>query len=712
MLDTCVEEGHGQTVYVRGEPGIGKTRLLEEFARVAAEKGISAHRGLVLPFGVGKGQDAIRSLVRSLLGIPPESGKAVRQQAAATAISNGWLDADQAVFLNDLLDLPQPTEQRALYDAMDNATRNEGKHGAASKLLGVTSNTRPILAIIEDVHWADAITLAHLSSFAKTVAECPALLVMTSRIEGDQIDRQWLSGTDGCPFVTIELGPLRKLESLALIGKFVDANDALADSYLERAAGNPLFLEELLRNANEDTTKSLPDSIQSLVLARLDRLAPEDKRALQAASVLGQRFETGLLRHLIENEDYDCRGLVEHNLARPDGAAYLFAHALIQEGVYSSLLKRRRRHLHEKAAEWFAGDDLVLHAQHLDQADDERAPVAYLAAAREQAQQYRIERALSLVESGLHLASRHSDRHRLNCLKGELLHDLGNIEASMGVYRESLESAEDDEQRCDAWMGLAAGLRVSTEYESALEMLDKVEPIARQRNFTPQLARLHHLRGNLYFQLGNDECHREHATALGLAQRAGLVEEEARALGGLGDAAYAAGLMITAHDNFRRCIELCNEHGFGRIEAAYLGMTTFSQMYFCSLEDAKLSALTAIDAALRVGHQRAEMNSRLGMCDILLLTGEHDLVQEHAERGLALARALGARAWEAPMLLYRGIALHGTCPSDAIELVTRAVSMSRDIGKAFNGGGRSVHWRGWPIPEPCGRARWRKASPC
>ncbi len=96
MLDTCVEEGHGQTVYVRGEPGIGKTRLLEEFARIAAEKGMSAHRGLVLPFGVGKGQDAIRSLVRSLLGIPPESGKAVRQQAAATAISDGWLDAGAA----------------------------------------------------------------------------------------------------------------------------------------------------------------------------------------------------------------------------------------------------------------------------------------------------------------------------------------------------------------------------------------------------------------------------------------------------------------------------------------------------------------------------------------------------------------------------------------------------------------------------------------
>ena len=81
MLDTCSEEGHGQTVYIRGEPGIGKTRLIEEFATIAAEKGLRIYRGLVLPFGVGKGQDAIRSLVRNVLGIAPGRGKTERQRA-------------------------------------------------------------------------------------------------------------------------------------------------------------------------------------------------------------------------------------------------------------------------------------------------------------------------------------------------------------------------------------------------------------------------------------------------------------------------------------------------------------------------------------------------------------------------------------------------------------------------------------------------------
>ena len=123
-----------------------------------------------------------------------------------------------------------------------------------------------------------------------------------------------------------------------------------------------------------------------------------------------------------------------------------------------------------------------------------------------------------------------------------------------------------------------------------------------------------------------------------------MLEDQARALGGLGDAAYARGLMRTAHDNFRRCVKLCDEHGFGRIAAAYLGMAAFTRMYFDNLEDVKTSALEAIEAAQRVGHRRAEMNARLGICETLLLTSENELVEEHAERGLALARVLGARS--------------------------------------------------------------------
>ena len=123
-----------------------------------------------------------------------------------------------------------PTALRALYDAMDNTTRNEGKQAVVSTLVAATSRRRPVLAIVEDVHWADAITLEHLAALAKSVAECPALLVMTSRIEGDQLDQTWRGGTEGSPFITIDLGPLRKQDSIALISEFIDAADPLVET--------------------------------------------------------------------------------------------------------------------------------------------------------------------------------------------------------------------------------------------------------------------------------------------------------------------------------------------------------------------------------------------------------------------------------------------------------------------------------------------------
>ena len=322
-VEACRESGHGEVVVVRGEAGMGKTRLVEEFTAIAADRGFAPHRGLVLDFGVGKGQDAVRAIVRSLLGIAPGSGKEIRGKAADAAIADGLVAESTAVFLNDLLDLAQPHDDRAMYEAMDNTTRNEGKRAVVADLIRAVSGSAPILVIVEDIHWADQLLLTHLATIAATVGDCPAVLIATSRIEGDPLDPAWRGAIGGTPLMTMDLGPLRNEDAAAMADGFIDAKNQFALDCIARAEGNPLFLEQLLRGAEDRGEEDIPASIQSLVLSRMDRLAPADKRALQVASVIGQRFSLDALCHLLDNADYACQGLIEHYLVRPEGDGFV-----------------------------------------------------------------------------------------------------------------------------------------------------------------------------------------------------------------------------------------------------------------------------------------------------------------------------------------------------------------------------------------------------
>src|SRR6476619_6873525 len=679
-LSACRESGRGQAIYIRGEAGIGKTRLVEEFQHASRQAGFACHTGLVLDFGAGR--DAVRTLVRSLLGLD----KAV-QAVAERAPAEGLVTPDDAVFRNDLLDLPQPPELRTLYDAMDNAERNQGKRRTVAGLTERASRVAPRLLVIEDVHWADRLTLAHLANLAAMVAEFPALLVMTSRIEGVPLDPEWRSRVAGAPLLTIDLGPLKREEALALAGAIFDTADRFAEQCVERAAGNPLFLEQLLRHAEGSGEAGVPGSLQNLVQARLDRLDPADKAALQAASVLGQRFGREPLGQLLDRPDYAPDRLVAQFLVRPQGESFLFAHALIRDAVYDTLLKRRRRELHRRAADWFADRDLVLHAEHLDRAEDADAPHAYLAAARSQAGEYHYERARSLVEQGLTLAVERADRFALECFHGDVLHDLGDMAAAGHAYGAALVAAESAAERCRARIGLAAVKRVTDDLDGAFTDLEQAEVDAVAQGLTAERASIHYLRGNLFFPRSDIEsCLREHGQSLELARAAGSAELEAAALGGLGDAEFLRGRMISAHDRLLRCIELAREQNLGRIEVSNLAQIANTLLYFRPQREALESALTTAAAAAKVGHGRAELNARLVASFAHFALAELEECREQAVEALRLVHQLGARRFEPFCQLYiaQVIFAEGR-PSEAVEILERAIDLSQQTGINFEG---------------------------
>lgn len=649
-LESCGETGCGQALLVRGDAGIGKTRLIEEYATLARARGFACHRALILDFGVATGQDPLQTLVRALLNLHTRAPVDQVRAVVARTIADGIIEHTQDIFLNDLLGLPQPTDRQSEYEALRHEARQQGQQTVIDQLIAAAAARQPWLLVVEDIHWADAATLEVLARIAAVTRENPVVLVMTSRLEGEPLDPAWRGAMHGASLLTLDLGPLRTEEALELSQQFGILDTGQIMRCIERAGGNPLFLEQLLR-ATSAGDEQIPHSVQSLVWASLDRLAPPDQVAVQAASVMGQRFTLAALRYVLDDPAYRCDPLIEHRWVRPDGDGYLFAHGLIQEGIYVSLRKARRREWHQRAALWFADHDLRLHAEHLDRAGNPAAAGAYLTAAREQADGHRLEQALPLAQRGLALAGEAPTRYALACLLGDSLRETGAIEESIAAFEQALTQAQTGTDQAQAWIGVAHGLSVQDRYAPALDALNHAQHAAGPTENAGLLAQIHYQRGNLSFPMGRiDACFREHEQALQYARTAGSPTLEARALSGLGDAYYQRGRMVTAHHHFEQCVALCREHGLTGIEAANLTMRGLTRFYQNDLVGAEQDGVAAAEIAARIGDKRDE-SLALNMLGLVYQhlnrwTAARDVI----EKSLELARILGARQFEAENL--------------------------------------------------------------
>jgi len=647
-LDVCLASGHGQAVVVRGEAGIGKTRLITEFSEIARRRGCTCHRGLVLDFGVGKGQEAIPSIVRSLLKIESDIGTPSYTNYIQAVFDNGRLNESQRIFLNDLLDLSQSIDEQIRYDALNNNERTEGKRAVISSLIFNQEKSEPLLLIIEDVHWASKSILDDIAHLARTIANANGILLLTSRIDSYPLTDNWRTKIGSCSLLTIDLGPLRKSDAIKLANLHQETLSNLSEETIIRAGGNPLFLEQLLHNQIEHGNDDVPPSIQSLVLARIDRLPAKEKEALQAASVLGQRFAIDTLRYLIQIENYDCGELINRQLIKPDGDQFLFAHALVQEGVYNSLIAPKRKILHRRAADYFAQQDLLLAAQHLDRGEDPNASAAYLAAATSHALLYRFESSASLTKRGIELCNDDATLCSLLCVRGESLTHMGDTKAAIDSFTMALSKSPPLELRYDASIGLANAFRISDHRDSALEALSEAQKIAETLDIAEKLAQSHYLRGNILFPTGDyTRCLAEHERALQLYQKARSSQGEARALGGVGDAYYLQGRMLSSHQQFKACIELCQDKGFRQIEAANRPMLGWTAGYTLELRAALKYGELAVDLARELNQRRAELQGLMMSGFAHLRLGNLQSAESYLQLALELSKKIGASNFRA-----------------------------------------------------------------
>ncbi len=687
-VEDCLGNGQGEIVYVVGDIGIGKTTLLNRFCAIAREQNLTIHETAVYDFGVGKGQDAIAALARRLLGIPPGTVKDLRRQAAEQALQDGLYGQSHAAFINTLIDVPQPPHLRAMFDALDHEALQQGRQAALAALIEGAAQNSPVLIAVDDIHWADEDTLNDLATIASVIARQPVILLMTARRGGDPLDQAWHNRIGDTAMTTMNVGPLREDDAKALAQAHLAKINQYTLDCIERAAGNPLFLEQLLINAQTMQPTDVPDSIQSIVLARLDRLDAADKRALLAASVIGQRFTLDILRQMIGAPDYDGAGLVENFLVREDGASFVFANALIRDGAYESLLQSNKEELHLKAAEWYAERDSVLHAQHLDRGASAEAGAAYLAAAQENAGQYRYDQALTLLDRALEL-SPEADKFALAQHRGELLMSIGRGEGAVDAYRDAEALAQDDIARSEALIGQAAGLRLTGGRDEAMELLARAEAFAEAAELKSALAQTHYHRGSLLFAAGDRAgCLSEQEMALDYAEQADEPTWQAHALSGLGDAYYARGKIATAHDYFNRSLDLCRSLGLGTLESANRNMILRTWIYQNEWDAAGDECRAVIDAAKQIGSQRFEMFASLALGWISTETADYDVALKSIDNALKLTRDLKMKRFEAIGLLNASRCRYFLGErATAAESAREAVQICRDTGMGFCGPG-------------------------
>ena len=669
----------GGVVLLVAEPGMGKSRLAEAFMAAALAEGAYGHVATVLDFGAGQGEDAIHALLCSLLDVPPHGDATVRRDALARALAQQRAGGDAERYLADMLVVAHGADD--VYDAMDVDARARGKREALADVVMRAAAQAPCVLLVEDVHWASPWVLSCLQAIAACAEQHPVVLVMTTRREGAALVAPWPAGRT----TRFDLAPLAAKEALALARIHFATSPDLAQRCVDRAQGNPLFLVQLLRSGTDDD--AVPASIQSVVLARLDRLSAADKHAMQAAAVIGQRFDLDVVRALVGDAAYDAAQPIERDLVRRDArepGVLTFAHALIRDGAYASLLHSVRRDLHRAAARWFEGRDPTLRAQHLDRAEDPAAAAAYLEAAEAEDAAMRTDAALALAQRGAALDASPAVRHALAVLEGRLQRALGCAPASIAAFERALAAAADEPQRCAAWIGVASGHRITSAIDEGLAALDHA---AAHASGPRDAARIHYLRGSLRFAQGNvADCRHEHEQALAAAREAGDRECEAQAQSGIADALYAEGRMISSRAAFQRCVEICDAEGLAQYALMNRCMIGIIDALLGRPDDglAVLAEARAVAHALR--NRLAETMAFESEGMLLLLCGRYDQARESLPQGLALARETGSRRFESILLSdLAWVALHDGDAAAARQFAQASWRVCSDVGPRFSG---------------------------
>jgi class 3 adenylate cyclase/tetratricopeptide (TPR) repeat protein len=372
--------GQGGIVSVMGEAGLGKSRLIAE-ARQTPDKDTSLRwiEGKSQSYETATPYAPFVALLAGSAGLlktvsGPEQYAHLRAEVERLLPGRG---DELAPFLAQPLELPVAQEDAERVQFLEPPMLRGRVFGAVATWIEALAAERPTVLLLDDIHWIDPTSLALLQSLLPIVERAPLLLLLAFRPRPGDPSWQFHESAEreyASRYTPIALQPLDEAHSRELVRNLLaieDLPESVRQLILNKSEGNPFFLEEVIRSlldaglvvregerwraTSEIIKLSIPDTLNGIITARLDRLDEGDKEVIQAAAVLGRAFDQDALADLVSRPDAVDDSLVvlqRRGLIRLNGAGlYLFKHALTQEAAYESLLLSRRRQLHHRAAD-------------------------------------------------------------------------------------------------------------------------------------------------------------------------------------------------------------------------------------------------------------------------------------------------------------------------------------------------------------------------
>jgi DNA-binding NtrC family response regulator len=377
-----VAAGRGQAVGVVGEPGVGKSRLLLEFRRRLAGRGLTYLEGRGLSYESTVPYRAVLELVREhcdLTGMDAPERVADHVRHALEEV--GMAPDEWSPYLLDLLGLPGALERVA---GLSPEALRQRLHETLWQLSLRGSQQRPLILAVEDLQWVDPSSEAVFAMLVDRLAGAPILFLATYRPGYRPV---WLERSYATQLVLPPLSPQDSQRVVQAVWPAGPSPAPVTQAILARAEGNPLFLEELTRAVLEQgeapAAAAVPETLQGVLLARIDRLPAGARRALQLAAVVGRDCALALLESLWEGDPTALASalarLVESELLHAQGVppvtGYRFKHALIQEAAYQTLPQGARQQAHQRVA-WV----LAAHVPESSEGRPERLAYHYTAA--------------------------------------------------------------------------------------------------------------------------------------------------------------------------------------------------------------------------------------------------------------------------------------------------------------------------------------------